>query len=485
VSAMGSPLSPADVERIAQLAHAALAGAAVRRIRSDREDERVLVITLRVPGRTVPLLIDLRPGTARVHATETLPPAPGSPPLFVQLLRHRLEAAHLLAVEPVAGDRTLRLTFASTEAEGTLTIALGVTPPCAVFTDADGVSRGALPLGATLPHSPAPEAVRRRPLRDALTSAADFEEASQRLAAEFDPLVEAHRIQRLRTLARRIAHQALRRMRRRLEAIERDIDAIGAADTLRHEADLLNAFRARYARGATTLTLPDWLRENEPIVISLDPARPLDAQIEARYRRARRLARGGEIALRRHTATEQSIAALEQILCEVESATQSESLAPLLERLPATSPRRTSARADAAPARLPWHTFASSDGLPILVGRSARDNDRLTFQQARGNDVWLHVEDHTGSHVVIRAPKGAQMPRRTLEEAALLAAHYSDARGEAVVAVRWTERKHVRKPRGAPPGAVTVAAARTIDIRYDPERLETLLSQGREADPGM
>jgi hypothetical protein len=63
-------------------------------------------------------------------------------------------------------------------------------------------------------------------------------------------------------------------------------------------------------------------------------------------------------------------------------------------------------------------TFRSSDGLPILVGKSGPGNDRLTWRLARSHDLWLHAQGSPGSHVVVRLNKGKQAPPRTLREAA-------------------------------------------------------------------
>ena len=91
------------------------------------------------------------------------------------------------------------------------------------------------------------------------------------------------------------------------------------------------------------------------------------------------------------------------------------------------------------------------DGASILVGRTGRDNDRLTFKIAGPEDFWLHVQGRPGAHVVIRNPGRRRRPSRdALEEAAALAAWYSGARSEGQVDVHWTRRKYVRRVRGAP-----------------------------------
>jgi predicted ribosome quality control (RQC) complex YloA/Tae2 family protein len=107
--------------------------------------------------------------------------------------------------------------------------------------------------------------------------------------------------------------------------------------------------------------------------------------------------------------------------------------------------------------------YMSSDGYEILVGRAARDNDQLTFKVARPHDLWLHAADYPGSHVVVRNhARNADIPQRTVHEAAQLAAHFSQARGDAKVAVNYAQRKFLSKPRGAAPGLVRMSSFKTL-----------------------
>lgn len=111
---------------------------------------------------------------------------------------------------------------------------------------------------------------------------------------------------------------------------------------------------------------------------------------------------------------------------------------------------------------LPPLEFTSSNGLTILVGRNNRQNDRLTLRTAQPEDIWLHVKDMPGSHVIIRCSHLAEVPEQTLAEAAGLAAYYSKARSSANVPVDYTRRKHVHKPNGAKPGMVIYENQRTL-----------------------
>jgi predicted ribosome quality control (RQC) complex YloA/Tae2 family protein len=126
----------------------------------------------------------------------------------------------------------------------------------------------------------------------------------------------------------------------------------------------------------------------------------------------------------------------------------------------------------------PYRAYRSSTGALILVGRGSDRNDELTFKVARGNDLWLHTRDVPGAHVVVPTASlgGKPVDGETLLDAATLAAHHSNARGEAQVDVSYVLRKHVRKPPRAAPGLVTLSGAKTIRVRMEPARLERLLA---------
>ena len=108
--------------------------------------------------------------------------------------------------------------------------------------------------------------------------------------------------------------------------------------------------------------------------------------------------------------------------------------------------------------------YRSSDGYEVLVGRTARDNDQLTFRVARPNDLWLHAGDYPGSHVIVRNSSRSEIPQRTIIEAAQLAAKFSQASKDSKVAIHYTRRKFLSKPKGAAPGLVRMSSFKTITV---------------------
>ena len=102
---------------------------------------------------------------------------------------------------------------------------------------------------------------------------------------------------------------------------------------------------------------------------------------------------------------------------------------------------------------------------------------------AKGNDLWLHVGGgRPGSHVIIRLPKQKTASLETLLDAAVLAVHFSKARGESRIDVIYTQKKHVRKPKGLPAGAVVPAQTKTITVQREDDRLRRLLDSAGGVD---
>lgn len=123
---------------------------------------------------------------------------------------------------------------------------------------------------------------------------------------------------------------------------------------------------------------------------------------------------------------------------------------------------------------LPPLKFRSSDGFEILVGRNNYQNDRLTLKTAVGGDLWLHTQKIAGSHVIIRAD-GAEIPDRTIEEAAILAATCSKGRNGTKIPVDYTRVRYVKKPNGAKPGMVIFTNNQTVLVDPDEALYERIM----------
>jgi predicted ribosome quality control (RQC) complex YloA/Tae2 family protein len=261
-------------------------------------------------------------------------------------------------------------------------------------------------------------------------------------------------------------------------------------------AQLFVAEAARAPRGATRLVTVDWSSgEAREVELRLDAARGAREQIDAMFRRARRLKEGARIARARLEDAERALSALRAIV-EGLAEEQQPDVEALETRARAAAPRdfklasggapslRARGRAGGQSALPPHRVFVGGSGARILVGRGAEKNDALTFHVARPHDLWLHAKNRTGAHVIVPLDKGASCPAEVLVEAAHLAAHFSEARDERVVEVQYTPRRYLRKPRGSPPGLVVVDREKVLVLRREDSLLRRLLEREEEPAPG-
>lgn len=276
----------------------------------------------------------------------------------------------------------------------------------------------------------------------------------------------------VKAIARRRASLA-----RRVEAIDADLARARAAPGLRDLGSLLLASLGQIPAGAKEAIVTDWTVDPPvPRTIAIDPARGPKGEAEHLFKRARKLERGAAIAIERRTATEREISELTAL---ADRASEANADLDAIEREAArlgARPQRVGSRA-VAEARRPFRTFRGAHDRAIWVGRSAADNDTLTLKIARPHHHWLHARGGAGAHVIVPLDRGEDCPSELLIDAAHLAAHFCALRGESPVEIAHCARRYVRKPRGAPPGLVSVSHAKTLVLRVDPGRVDQLLAR--------
>ena len=90
----------------------------------------------------------------------------------------------------------------------------------------------------------------------------------------------------------------------------------------------------------------------------------------------------------------------------------------------------------------------------------------MTFKLAQAGDLWFHVKEIPGSHVIVKS-LGKAVPDETILEAAGLAALFSKGKDSDKVAVDYCPRKNVRKIRGGKPGMVIYDNYNTLVVALD------------------
>jgi predicted ribosome quality control (RQC) complex YloA/Tae2 family protein len=117
--------------------------------------------------------------------------------------------------------------------------------------------------------------------------------------------------------------------------------------------------------------------------------------------------------------------------------------------------------------------FETSQGLTVLVGKNNKQNDKITFKISGKEDLWFHVKDQPGSHTVMLL-EGKEPSDQSILEAATLAAFYSKGQNATKVSVDYTQRKHVKSPKGAKPGMVIYDNFSTILVDALEENIKSI-----------
>jgi len=468
----------------------ALAGATLQKLWL--ATPQLLALQLRVPGRTVIVAVDAERALALL--ADERPASPESALKAQATLRAAMAGAQLRRAELVlaadapesARQSSLRLSFDTPSGPRALLAdprahALCLAAPSSndpsreqIVWSAPGAVAAFRPGSQVAPFRLAPEEPRESDAAPAggaraLASQALEENRADRFAEEKQQLVRSLRAR-------------LQKIARTRQAVERDAAQAAVAIDARRFAELLLPHQSRIPRGAKEAVVPDWSQLDESgapaqITIALDPALGAAENASRMLKKAHRYSAAQPRIAARRAEVAGAQEALEALLASAEAD---------LAALRALSSRSRAAdkptRAQPLPSRgapverLPYRAFRTSSGARVLVGRSAKDNDTLTLKWARGEDLWLHARGVQGSHVILLAP-GPAPDADALLEAAMLAAHFSTARGADGAEVSWTRRKHVRKGRGQAPGAVTFSQEKTLRVRLDEARLQALLAR--------
>ena len=263
-------------------------------------------------------------------------------------------------------------------------------------------------------------------------------------------------------LRRQVASIHERLLRKRAVRLQ-ELEKSGMRDQLRLYGDLLSANLYRLQKGMTALSCEDYTAD-PPTAVTI----PLDARLTPsrnvqKYYTEYRKAANAETVLRRLIAEcEDEITYIASVEEALRRATTEGELLEIREELrqqgylKAQTPKGQKPLQKRRGGTLPPLRYRSSDGYTILCGRNNLQNDQLTLKTAHGSDLWFHIQKQPGSHVVLltNGTPLDELPDRTIEEAAMLAACNSSGRESSRVPIDYTLVKHIKKPSGARPGMV-------------------------------
>lgn len=216
-----------------------------------------------------------------------------------------------------------------------------------------------------------------------------------------------------------------------------------------------NAHQSSPDAGVDRIRLADWTRGYDETEVVIRPGSTLAESAQWYFQRAKEAKESARRAAGRLDEVRRQALAYGRALDHLEHLTRAQELDPWLKEHAEVLRRAGMGPDGEEPTRTPYRSYQIG-GYEVWVGRNAQSNDEL-LRLARKDDLWLHARGAPGSHVVLRCHKRAGWPpQAVLEAAASLAAWHSKQKGSSLVPVILARRKHVRKPKGAPAGAVWI-----------------------------
>lgn len=259
------------------------------------------------------------------------------------------------------------------------------------------------------------------------------------------------------------------RTARKIANQQRELDATQDRERLRQFGDIITSNLHTMERGMATLRALDFYDpEGAEVDIKLDPLLTPQQNAAKYYKEYNKAKTAEEMLTIQLEKGRRELDYLNSVLENITLAEGERDLQEIRQELADTGYLRRQTKGKDKGRRLspkPME-FRSTAGLRISVGKNNVQNDLLTCKQAFKSDIWFHTQKIHGSHVILWTG-GAQPDLQSLNEAACLAAWFSQGRESGKVPVDYTPVKYVKKPAGARPGMVVYTTYETAWVTPD------------------
>ena len=269
------------------------------------------------------------------------------------------------------------------------------------------------------------------------------------------------------------------RVSRKIANQKEELKDCANREQLKEYGDLLSAHLYRMEKGMTAVTLEDFYHDNQPVSIPLNPALTPVQNAQRYYKEYHKAATAEKMLQKLIKEGEEELLYLDSVFDAVSRTSGESELLEIRQELSEQGYLKRYKTQNKMIKGKPPIPYRSSDGYRILCGRNNKQNDTLTLRTAGKEDIWFHTQGFAGSHVILFTEGKTlnELPDRTVEEAAMIAAYHSKARAAALVPVDYTEVKNIKKPQGAKPGMVIFDKYYTLYTTPEEEEVSSLAAE--------
>ncbi|MFC6289280.1 NFACT RNA binding domain-containing protein [Levilactobacillus angrenensis] len=298
---------------------------------------------------------------------------------------------------------------------------------------------------------------------------------SELLDTYYQDKAERDRVQQQGSVLIRVVRNELKKNRTKLKKLEKTLAATENADEYRIKGEILTTYLNQVQRGQTEVSLPNFYDDNQPLKIKLSNQLSPNQNAQKYFKRYQKAKNAVTYVNEQLKITQADVDYFTNIMAQIELAAPKDLVDIRLELqqggyLRDHDHQKKSKKQRRQKVSKP-DRFTASDGTKISVGKNNLQNDQLSLHTAKRTDIWLHVKDMPGSHVIIHADHPSEA---TIMEAANLAAYFSKGRESSNVPVDYLPVKRLHKPNGAKPGYVIFTGQRTVYVTPQSDLVEKL-----------
>ncbi|WP_341778269.1 NFACT RNA binding domain-containing protein [Levilactobacillus sp. HBUAS70063] len=301
------------------------------------------------------------------------------------------------------------------------------------------------------------------------------ETLSTLLDTYYQDKAERDRVQQQGSVLIRVVRNELKKNRNKLKKLQRTLAETENADEYRIKGEILTTYLNQVERGQTEVSLPNFYDENKPLKIKLSNQLSPNQNAQKYFKRYQKAKNAVTYVNEQLKLTQADVDYFTNIMAQIELAAPKDLVDIRLELqqggyLRDHDHQKKNKKQRRQKVSKP-DRFTASDGTKISVGKNNLQNDQLSLHTAKRTDIWLHVKDMPGSHVIIHSDNPSEA---TILEAANLAAYFSKARESSNVPVDYLPVKRLHKPNGAKPGFVIFTGQRTVYVTPESTLVEKL-----------
>ena len=258
----------------------------------------------------------------------------------------------------------------------------------------------------------------------------------------------------------------LEKAQRTLRAVETELAESSRAEQYELHANLLMMNLSSVTKGVKSITVQNSFLHNEETTIQLDSSLSPQKNAEKLFEKSKKSKIARKESLERLEILKKRESSLKGLLEKSNRISESVSLKNFLHSYGGMV-KELGFMTDKEQEELPpFKIFIVEGGFTVYCGKNSANNDLLTFRYAKPNDLWFHSRGSSGSHVVLKIGSAQGTPsKKAIEQTAAIAAYYSKMKNAKHVPVAMTERKYIRKPKGAPAGTVAIEKEKVIFVQ--------------------